>query len=345
MFKRKKGRYSEKKVNKERKVISYEDVPLDDYEQEKTDISPSAVKKIIIGVVIALVAGLIVFAFANRDKLTPENLSVWWTYDVLGNAGKGYPVNIVGAEVKSGNFTENQNRIAYASDTSFVTLNSSGGEIANVQLRHSKPVMKTSENKFLIYGLGEKEYQILSFDKELYTGEAQSIIYTGDIASNGVYCCVTEGDGFLSELYVYNSDNNRIFKYSFSEYYINSVALNNDGSGCVACGLSSDGGAIKTGVYVLDFGKEEPVNKYEIPDDAIIDSKYISGRRAALVGENASYVIKIGAEEYNTVSYEDKPMINYCFSPKTGSFALALSKSGDGKKQADNRSICPIKQD
>ena len=79
MFKRKKGRYSEKKVNKDRKVISYEDVPLEDYEQEKTDLSPAAVKKIIIGVVIALVAGLIVFAFANRDKLTPENISVWWT--------------------------------------------------------------------------------------------------------------------------------------------------------------------------------------------------------------------------------------------------------------------------
>ncbi len=158
MFKRKKGRYSEKKVNKDRKVISYEDVPLEDYEQEKTDLSPAAVKKIIIGVVIALVAGLIVFAFANRDKLTPENISVWWTYDVLGNAGKGYPVNIVGAEVKSGNFTVNQNRIAYASDTSFVTLNSTGGEIANIQLRHSKPVMKTAENKFLTYGLGEKEY-------------------------------------------------------------------------------------------------------------------------------------------------------------------------------------------
>ena len=331
MFKRKKGRYSEKKVNKDRKVISYEDVPLEDYEQEKTDLSPAAVKKIIIGVVIALVAGLIVFAFANRDKLTPENISVWWTYDVLGNAGKGYPVNIVGAEVKSGNFTVNQNRIAYASDTSFVTLNSTGGEIANIQLRHSKPVMKTAENKFLTYGLGEKEFQILSFDKSLYSGEAQGVIYTGDIASNGVYCVVTEGDGYLSELYVFNKDNNRIFKYSFSEYYINSVALNNDGSGCVACGISSEGGAIKTGVYVLDFGKDKPVNTYTIPDDAIIDSKYISGRRAALIGENASYVIKIGAEQYNTVSYESMPMVNYCFSPQNGSFALALSKSGDGR--------------
>ena len=78
--------------------------------------------------------------------------------------------------------------------------------------------MKTNENRFLIYGLGEKEYQILSFDKQLYSDEAQNIIYTGDITANGTYCIVTEGDGFLSELYVYNSDNNRIFKYSFSEY-------------------------------------------------------------------------------------------------------------------------------
>ncbi len=331
MFKKRKGRYSEKKVNKDREVISYEDMPLEDYEQEKTEISPSAVKKIILGVVIALVAGLLVLAFANRDKLTRENIAVWWSYDVLGNAGNGYPANIVGTEVKAGNFSENQNRIAYASDTSFVTLNSTGNEIANIQLRHSKPVMKSAENKFLTYGLGETEYQIMSFDKLLYTGESQGVIYTGDIASNGVYCFVTEGDGFLSELYVFNNDNNRIFKYSFSEYYINSVALNKDGSGCVCCGITSDGGAIKAVAYVLDFGKEEPVSVYSIEDDVIIDCKYISGSRAALVGENAAYVVKIGNENYNTVSYEDKPMKNYCFSPQSGTFALALSKSGDGR--------------
>ena len=49
MFKNFKGHYAERK-NSERDVISYEDMPLDDYEQEKTDISPEAVKKILIGV-------------------------------------------------------------------------------------------------------------------------------------------------------------------------------------------------------------------------------------------------------------------------------------------------------
>lgn len=331
MFNKFKGHYAERKKNTERDVMSYEDMPLDDYEQEKTEISPEAVKKIIIGVCIALATGLIVFAFANRDKLTWDNISTWWTYDVLGNAGNGYPVNLVGTEVNSGNFTVNQGHVAYASDTSFITLNSTGSEVANVQLRYSKPVMKSSDNRYLTYGLGETGYQIQNFDSNLYTGEAEDVIYTGDIASNGVYCLVTEGNGFLTTLYVFNENNNRIYKYSFSEYYINSVSLNSDGSGCVASGITSNGGAMQTGVYVLDFKKEEPVAKYEIQDDSIIESKYISSNKVALIGQSASYIVKIGDENYNTISYEDKPIANYCFNPDTDSFTLALSKSGDGR--------------
>ena len=255
---------------------------------------------------------------------------MWWSYEVLGNGGKGYPVELVGSEVKKGNFAVNQSRVAYASDTSFVTLNSSGKEIANVQLRYSKPVMKSGENRFLTYGLGDTGYQILTYDKELYAGTAEGVIFTGDIAPNGNFCLVTEGNGFLSELYAFDRNNNRIYKYSFSEYYINSVAINSDGSGCVACGITSNNGAMRTGIYVLDFSKEEPVGKYTIENDSILDSRYISGRRIALVGENASYVVKVGEEDYASVKYEGK-LTNYCFSPSTRSYAIALSKSGDGR--------------
>ena len=330
MFKKFKGHYAERKTS-DRDVISYEDMPLDDYEQEKTDISPDSVKKILIGVCIALAAGLIVFAFANRDNLTWDNISNWWTYDVLGNAGNGYPVNLIGAEVKSGNFAVNQGHVAYASDTSFITLNSTGSEIANVQLRYSKPVMKSSGNRFLTYGIGTTGYQIQDFDGMLYSGEAEGAIYTADITSNGVYGIVTEGSGYLSILYVFNSNNNRIYKYSFSEYYINSITLNSDGSGCVACGISSDNGAVKTGVYVLDFTKEEPVSQYSINGDTIVDSDYLNDNRVVLVGQSSSYIIKRGEENYVTVTYDGKTLANYCFNPDTNSFALALSKSGDGR--------------
>lgn len=330
MFKKFKGHYAERKTS-DRDVISYEDMPLDDYEQEKTDISPDSVKKILIGLCIALAAGLIVFAFANRDNLTWDNISNWWTYDVLGNAGNGYPVNLVGTEVNSGNFAVNQGHVAYASDTSFVTLSSTGSEVANVQLRYSKPVMKSSGNRFLTYGIGTTGYQIQDFDGMLYSGEAEGAIYTADITSNGVYGIITEGSGYLSVLYVFNSNNNRIYKYSFSEYYINSITLNSDGSGCVACGITSDNGAVKTGVYVLDFTKEEPVSQYSINGDTIVDSDYLNDNRVVLVGQSSSYIIKMGEENYVTVKYDSKTLANYCFNSDTNSFALALSKSGDGR--------------
>lgn len=334
MFNKLKGRYAERKKNNERTVISYEDMPLDDYEQEKTEISPKAVKKIILGVVIALAVGLIVFAFANRDKLTWDNIGVWWNYEVLGTAGKGYPVNVVGSEVNAQNFAINQGRVAYASDTSFVTLNSSGREVSNVQLRYTKPVMKSAENRFLTYGLGEQGYQVLNFDSNLYTGTAEGSIFAGDIASNGRYCIVCEGNGFYSELYAFDKNNNRIFKYSFSEYYINSVAINKNGSGCVCSGISNNDGNIKTGIYVLDFSRETPLAIFEVGDDYILDSKYISANRAVLVGGNTSYVVKVEENKIQTVDYGGKPLKNYCFDPVSHTFSLALSQSGDGRSCA-----------
>lgn len=335
MFKRDKARYGEKKtIKNERDVISYEDMPLDDYEQEKTEISPEAIKRILIGVGVAIVAGLIVFAFSNRDKLTWDNISTWWTYDVLGNAGNGFPVNIVGSEVAASNLSVTQGRVAYASDTSFVTLNSTGSEVANIQLRYSTPVMKSSGNKYLTYGLSSTGFQIQSFDEKLYTGEESENILTGDIASNGVYCLVTEGNGYLSSLYVYNKNNNRIFKYSFSEYYITSVALNSDGSGGVACGITSDGGAVSSAVYLLDFSKEEPKSVYTISGDSVIDCKYLGDSRVALIGQSASYIIKNGDENYITNSYEDRTLANYCFNTDTQTYTIALSRSGDGRSCA-----------
>ncbi len=331
MFKKIKGRIKKEKYIPKRTVISYEDMPLDDYEQEKTEISPNVIRKIIFAVLGAALLALIVFAFVNREKLTWSNINVWWKYEMMGTKGNGYPLNIVGSEVESGNIAVHQGRIAYASDTSFVTLNSTGGEVCNLQLRHTHPVMKASDNRYLIFGLGETNYQLQTFDDTIFSGSADGSIFAADIAQNGKYCMAVEGNGFYSELYAYDRDNNRVFKYSFAEYYINSVAIKLNGSGCIASGISNNNGEIKTGIYVLDFSKEEPVAKYELGGNYIIDSKFISNNRAVLIGDSASYIYKTDEDVLELVDYGGMPLTNYCFAPSVGTFSLALSKSGDGR--------------
>lgn len=324
--------FAETKTKKtDRNVISYEDVPLEDYELEKTEMSPEAVKKIIISVCIALAAGLIVFAFANRDRLSPESIANWWTYDVLGNAGNGYPVNVTGTEVNTNNFVLSDGHIAYASDTSFVTLNSSGSQIFSAQLKYSKPVLVSNKNMFLTYDLGGKGYEVNSLDKQLFASDTDDDIYTADIASNGVYAIVTEGNGYLSTLLAYNKDNNRIYKYSFSEYYITSVTLNSNGTACAASGISTENGKVVSAVYMLDFSKEEPEQIIKIEGDAVIASKYLTDNRVALVGNTASYIIRKGDESFVTNSYDSMTLSNYYFNMDTLTYAVALSRSGDGR--------------
>ena len=85
---------------------------------------------------------------------------------------------------------------------------------------------------------------------------------------------------------------------------------------------------------MLDFTKEEPVSQYSINGDTIVDSDYLNDNRIVLVGQSSSYVIKRGEENYVTVEYDSKTLANYCFNPDTNSFALALSKSGDGRSCA-----------
>lgn len=325
-------RFAETKAKKsDRNVISYEDVPLEDYELEKTEISPQAVKKIIVSVCIVLAAGLVVFAFANRDRLSPESIANWWTYDVLGNAGNGYPVTITGTEVNANNFVLSDGHIAYSSDTSFVTLNSSGSDIFSTQLKYSKPVLVSNKNMFLTYDLGGKGYEVNSLDKQLFSSNADDDIYTADIASNGVYAIVTEGNGYLSTLLVFNKDNNRIYKYSFSEYYITTVSLNSNGTACTATGLSTVNGKVVSAVYILDFSKNEPEQMVTIDGDVIIASKLLTDNRIALVGNAASYVIKKGDENYITNSYDSMTLSNYFFNMDTSTYVVALSRSGDGR--------------
>ena len=133
MFNKIRGKYSKRKTKKlNRDVISYEEVPLEDYEQESTRVSAVDAKKVVKLVIILVILGLIVFAFANRESLTPDNISNWFKYDVLGQGdGEGFPMDIVGTNIESGNIITAGNSVSYASDTSFVTLSSNASVIQN----------------------------------------------------------------------------------------------------------------------------------------------------------------------------------------------------------------------
>lgn len=336
MKRRKGGKYSDRsaelrKRKIKRKVISYEDVPLEEYDDERTKISKSAVKRIILLAGIILLLGLVVFAVANRDNLTPERISRWITYDLLGSRDTGYPVDIIGSSVEKGNFVYDGN-IEYVSDTSFVALASNGNEIAYKQLTFARPVISSSGDNVIIYNLGGTGY-IKGNKKELTNViEHDNDIFTADINSKGYYCIVSKVDGFLSKVTVFNNNDEQIYAYSFADYYINAVALNNDGTGCVACGFSGSDGSLTSIAYVLDFSKEEPMATYSLDENVAYSVEYLDGNNVCIVASDASYTIEISSGKQAEVDYNQMKLTAFDINKDTGNFVLSLSRSGDGRK-------------
>ena len=306
-------------------------MPLDEVSEEEVKISKEAVKKIFTLIAILFVLGLVVFAVANRDNLTPDKIQRWLKYDVFGSTDTGYPVEISGATINDGNFYGND-EISYVSDTSFVSLSSTGNEIGYNQISFSNPVLTVDNDNILIYDLGGKGYSIGTQKGVEKTFETEERIYTADINKKGYYCIVTKADGFFSKLIAYNSDNEQLYAYSFSEYYITNVSLNADGSGCVACGISSDNGSISSVAYVLDFSEKTPEATYTLDENVVCSVDYLDSNSVCIIGTNASFVLDIRKSQLIENNYNKMKLTSFDIDTDTSTFVVSLSRSGDGRQ-------------
>ncbi|MBQ5347129.1 MAG: hypothetical protein IIU39_03655, partial [Ruminococcus sp.] len=109
-------------------------------------------------------------------------------------------------------------------------------------------------------------------------------VLTADINDKGYYCVVTQADGYLSKIFVYNNNKEKIYTYSFSDYYINAVALNSNGTGCVACGVTGDNGSLLGIAYVLDFSQEKPTATYSLDENSVYSVEYFNSNTVCMVG-------------------------------------------------------------
>ncbi len=329
-MKRKKGRYqnSDRKVSK-REYMSYEDVPIKDYEDTEP-IPKNLTKKFFKVFLILFISVVTLIALLNIDYLTPENISHWFEYDLLGKSeGDGYPVRFSGTNISLNNFDVMNDVPVYCSDTSIVVLNSNAGEYQNNQHAFANPVLKSNSNYSIIYNIDATGYKIIDRKNVIHTSSTQNKIFAADIAQNGVYALLTQGEGYLSKLTVYRSDNLEKFSYNFADYYINTISINNDGTRAVLSGVSAKYGGMISAIYIIDFSQKSYLQKYEIDDAYIYSVCYLNNGNVIAVGENSAYYIDVEKGEKADISYNNKVMTTYTSSRNYG-LVLSLSQNPDG---------------
>lgn len=323
------------KKPKKRKVTSYEDMPLDDNGRTRFQkFSKSNTKSIRTAAIILIVLTLTVFCFANRDHINFRNIGNFVRYAVFNaKSEEQFPRKIDGTEINNGNFIRVNTNLIYASDTHFVSLNRYGRTDYISQQSYSNPVLTTAADSdlSLVYNLGGKEFSINNLDENIYKGEAIDNILVADVSKSGNYALVTEKDGYLSKLYVYNKNNEQMFAYSFADYYVTSISLNSKGDSAIVSGVSAHDGTRISAVYVLDFSEEKPVVFEEFSDNIIYHVEHLNDKTACIIGANATYTLNINRKSFNTFEYGGKILTAFDVNTDTNTFAVSLSRSGDGR--------------
>ncbi len=344
-----KGRYQ----NKDRRVIdrkymSYEDVPLQDY-RDTEPMPKNLTKRFLKVFFILFLSVVLVLALMNIDNLTPDNISHWFQYDFLGKTeGNGYPVGFAGTNVSIQNFDLLDGVPAYCSDTSVVVLNSNAGEYQNSQHSFANPMMSVSSGYAIIYNIDATGFKVINREKTVYSGSTKNKIFSADVSSNGVYALLTHGNDYLANLTVYRNDNLEKYTYSFADYYVSKISLNKNGSRAVLSGVSAKNGGLISVIYVLDFSQDNYLEKYEFDDSYIYDVKFLNNGNAVAVGETAAHYINIDNNKKTDFSYDSRILTSYSLSSSYG-MLLSLSNTPDGREcdavmiNADGKKTAEIK--
>lgn len=316
----------------DRRVVSYEDVPIDEYGDDVTPIQPYIIKKLLKVLLIVFVCVIFLLIILNWDNLSPENISRFIQYDLLGiSQGDGYPSSINGNEVTDGNFAlMDEKTPVYVSDTSIVLLNDNAGQRQNLGNAFANPILHTSRDYSLVFNAGGTGVRIFSHSDELYNMSLKNKIFCADISESGTFAVVTQTDDYLARLTVYTKDKKEKYTYAFADYYINNISINPSGTRAIVSGISAQKGSLISAVYILDFSQEAYIAKYELPDNAIYAVKLFNNDNAVAIGKNESYFFDIENNEKKVISYDSKMITNYDLSVNRG-IALSLAKYPDGR--------------
>ncbi len=325
---------------KKRKMLSYEDEPIETYERDDTikerqkreekaknkkKIFKNAKTRNIVIIIILLV--LAVGIMSVWRYASPENF--WASLSSSSIEGNGFPVQIKGKTVNTDDISILNNNFAYISDTQFQVINSSGGLVTDKRIKYSSPTMVSGGNYNLIYDTEGTGYQIETATGTIFEGNTEDTIYSAVIIGNGSYAILSKKDGYTSRLTVFDKNHKQKYSYSFSECYAISISLNKNASKAVVCGLDAMKGSIVSRVYVLDFSEKEPVAKIDFPNTTTYKVSFLDNGNIALIGDTSAMVITNDYQNKYEFTYNGYNLVNNKIVKDK--MVLILSPFRDGK--------------
>jgi len=213
---------------------------------------------------------------------------------------------------------------AYTGDTLRYITNE---PVYSLQLKYQNPTMERGKNAVLLYDRGGVDICIINGYMELMNTQLASPIITASLAPSGAMAVVTDELGFRAAVTVYNSRQDRIFKWQTPDFYVLDAAVSSDESTAAAICLSAENGAAVHSLKIFDLSGKKDTVTVGIRDDQVYSLSYGPDGEIIIITRNNVYIYSSSGEETYALEWS----VLYGFNSPEGQLPMLFINTASGQ--------------
>lgn len=179
-------------------------------------------------------------------------------------------------------------RLLHAAFGTATVYREEGEQLAKVSDGVSTPAVVCRGSRALIWDIGGEDIVLLSQDgTTLLSLCAEACLYDADLAKNGSFCILTEGNGSRAVLDLYNKNGKLLFRRISKSNYLNTCAISPDSSYVAATTLGQEDISFSSTVQIFHTASEDAPTELSLGGQLIYDLTFLDKQTLCALGERS----------------------------------------------------------
>lgn len=192
----------------------------------------------------------------------------------------------------------------------------SGEQELGLQLGCSRPGMSVSDKYVMLFDRGNKTITVTDHNSTVATLEMSGAVVSVSQSDDGLVAVVHGDDRYRSIVSVYDNQQQLIYEWKTSEFYLSDAVLSPDGRYMSVVALTQDSGDFFSKIVLFSLDSEEPRASYNLPNTVAAAIYYLDNETICVVGDNCAIVLDMDGQELCLYDY--------------GIYMLKTCAAGDG---------------
>lgn len=207
-----------------------------------------------------------------------------------------------------------------------------GDEITSVSVPMTTPRLQTGKHHALVCDAGGYSLVVAQKSKgEVLNVTATEPVFDADLAPDGSMCYVSSDSGYKTVAYVYNDQQQMIYRWLSSSQFLPLCAVNSGAKELACVAMGQNAGMYESSLVLLRTDSEQIEETISLGNELIYDLEYLNSDTLCAVGQSSASFLSATGARMGKFDYDDAYLKDFTFG---GSGFLTLTLN---MYQAGNR--------